>query len=221
MFWGEAISKGAAVGLGLAFVIGPIFLKLISITMQEGFQKGARFAFGIFLSDFVFATLFWVGVGGFLIKLGQSMTLAIAGGVVLILLGISSLTRKMVPFTDDAEPKPEAKGLRARFGPIGKGFIMNFLNPGTSVVWLGAGTAGADLAARGGLALQGVYLGSILITVFSTDVLKAYLARSLKDYLTPRHIRNVNRVAGLLMIAAGSLIIITVATRWIEGLNPQ
>ena len=213
MLWPEAVSKGIAVGIGLAFVIGPVFFKLMNMALTEGFRQGIKFAVGIFASDFLYACLIWVGVGGLLSQLGQSMTLAIVGGGVLVLLGISTLVRKPVSHTETMEgPKPGQ-----RYGAIGKGFLMNFFNPGTSVVWIGAGTAGTDLATRGGWGIQGLYLGCILMTVLLTDLAKVYLARSLKSFLTPAHLRNVNIFAGIAMIAAGALLITTVALRWAEG----
>jgi threonine/homoserine/homoserine lactone efflux protein len=212
--WFEAIGKGIAVGLGLAFVIGPVFFSLIDAALRRGFKDGAKFAIGIFASDLLYAFLFWLGVGGFLAQLGQSMTLAMCGGAVLILFGLVSLTRKP---TKRALTEEVAKtSYRDRYSAIGKGFLLNTFNPGTSVVWLGAGTAGADMAATGGIWLQGAFMGTILLTVLITDLSKAYLAKGLKRFLTNRTILYLNRVAGAIMVGAGALLIITVALRWAD-----
>ena len=207
--WLEAIGKGMAVGFGLAFAVGPVFFALLDTAITRGFREGLKFAVGISASDIGYAALFWLGVGSLLSKAEHSAWLALGGGVVLIILGLSGMLRKpSMKRREKPIPDRSAKrGLRDRFGSIGKGFLLNTLNPGTSVVWLGAGTAGADLTARGGLWVQGAFMAAILITVLSTDILKAYGARRLKDVLTTRKLIYVNRIAGAVMAGAGLLLI--------------
>ena len=205
--WLEAIGKGIVVGLGLAFAIGPVFFALLDTSITRGFREGAKFALGISASDIGYALLFWLGIGGLLAQAEQSVWLAVAGGAVLTILGITSLTKKPElrrHFTVPTRPDGKKKG---RWASLAKGFLLNTLNPGTSVVWLAAGTAGADLTARGGIWLQGLFMVTILATVLSTDLLKAYLARRLKDVLTKRTLLYVNRVAGAVMAGAGLYLI--------------
>lgn len=208
--WFEAIGKGIVVGFSLAFAIGPVFFALIDTALTRGFREGAKFAFGIFTSDSIYALLFWLGVGQLLSNLGQSLWLAIAGGAVLIILGLSNILRKP---TKRSFTVPDRTDYRKRFSAVGKGFALNTLNPGTSVVWLGAGTAGADLAARGGLWVQGAFMAAILVTVFSTDLLKAWGARRLQHVLTRRSILYMNRIAGVVMALAGIVLILSACSR--------
>jgi threonine/homoserine/homoserine lactone efflux protein len=138
------------------------------------------------------------------VQWGQSNWLAIVGGCILAGMGLKNLLQK--PSKASLSP-PDPNDATDRYGAIGKGFVLNTFNPGTSMVWLAAGTAGADLAAKGGLWLQGAYMATILATVLSTDLTKAYLAKKLKNHLTTRTIIYANRVAGAIMLVAGLVLI--------------
>lgn len=206
----EAIGKGMVVGLGLAFAIGPVFFALLDTSITRGFKAGAQFATGILLSDALYALLFWLGVGSLLQGLSHSVWLAVAGGAILLALGLTAIFKKP---DLRRHQLPTRSRHRSRLRSLGKGFVLNTFNPGTSVVWLGAGAAGADLAAAGGHGLQGLYSAVILATTFGTDLAKAYLAKRLNRVLSRRNLIIVNRVAGGIMAAAGAYLILSACQR--------
>jgi threonine/homoserine/homoserine lactone efflux protein len=90
----------------------------------------------------------------------------------------------------------------------GKGFMMNTLNPFVLIFWLGLGVAGAlhNGAIRSSRE-QALFFSMVIITVFGTDLLKAFLASRLKKLLTAQFLLWLNRISGIGLILFGIRLI--------------
>src|SRR5207237_692519 len=84
-----------------------------------------------------------------------------------------------------------------------KGFIINGLSPMVLIFWLG--TVGVATTKFGysthGTAIP--YFAAIVGTVFFTDIIKAKLADRLRNVLTPKFIRSLNIIVGIVMVIFG------------------
>ena len=102
---------------------------------------------------------------------------------------------------------PERIHTRSWFRLLAKGFIINGLSPMVLFFWVA--TVSLATTRLGYTASNDVFIffGSIVCTVFTTDIIKAKLADKLRMLVTPRLIRIMNIVLGLVLVVfAGRLI---------------
>jgi len=157
-------------------------------------------ALGINISDWIYAGVAFLGIGGLVSRIESSNYFTLAGGAVLVAFGLYNLLSKT---TNASWEPPERNDFRKRFSGIGKGFILNSLNPGTPIIWLAASSIGSDYVEEGGMGLQAFFIVSILLTVLATDLAKVYLGRRFLKALNPARISWINKGVGVIMIAAG------------------
>jgi threonine/homoserine/homoserine lactone efflux protein len=91
-----------------------------------------------------------------------------------------------------------------------RGFLLNTVNPFTVFFWLGI--TGAVLIPNGWNNRETlIFFSGMLGTLVLTDTLKAYGAKRIRRFLTPRHTTQVRQAIGLLLIVFG---IVLVARAW-------
>lgn len=193
-------------GLFLTILVGPIIFALIQAGVERGFRAGAMIGLGIWLSDIMYILLAYFGVY-YLTKAtewqGFELTLGIAGGITLIILGIVTILGK--------PPKMDKKE-RVSGGYLSlwvKGFLINTLNPFTVFFWVMITTTiVADKYADGHGA--GWFFGGILGTVILTDCLKILMAKGLRRWLNRKHILLVRRISGIALIVFGIVLMVRV-----------
>ncbi|MFM9056096.1 MAG: LysE family translocator, partial [Bacteroidota bacterium] len=121
-----------------------------------------------------------------------------SGGLLLILFGLSFLLRK--PHVRSVEistgiPSPNA------YREFFNGFILNVLNPFVLIFWIGVA---ASVSGRGYSSAQTLqFYGATLLTVFSTDLSKAALARKLEHLMTPVRYRRLHQISGIGLMLFG------------------
>ena len=83
-----------------------------------------------------------------------------------------------------------------------KGWLINFLNPFVFVFWIGvAGLAHVDYG-NANLDKMAFFSG-IIVMVYSSDILKSYLANQLRSVVTNSLISKFNKALGVFLIAFG------------------
>jgi len=200
----EIILNGIFSGIVLAFLIGPVFFTILQTSIERGFGSGAFVAVGVSLSDAFYITLTYLGIYQIFDQGNFRQYLAYFGGVVLLILGIYYLfikSRRLYQFD------PGKVQVNNPWKLIGKGFIINGLSPMVLIFWLG--TVGVATTKLGYSTPEKAvpFLASIVFTVFSTDLLKAKLADKLRLILTPKFIRNLNIVLGIVLLVFGCRLI--------------
>jgi threonine/homoserine/homoserine lactone efflux protein len=89
-----------------------------------------------------------------------------------------------------------------------KGFIINGLTPTVFFFWLGVVSVATTEFGYQTKTQALTYFATIVMTVFVTDVLKAKLADKLRLVMTPKFIRVMNIVLGVVLVVfAGKLIL--------------
>jgi threonine/homoserine/homoserine lactone efflux protein len=201
----ESILNGVISGIVLAFLIGPVFFTLIQTSIERGFWSGFFVAIGVSLSDAFYISLCYLGVYQFFDQGDFREYLAYFGGGVLLVMGFYYLVIKSRKL---AQYDPEKVQAKSPYKLIMKGFIINGLTPMVFIFWLG--TVGVATTKFGyvtpGKAIP--FFAAIVSTVFVTDVIKAQLADKLRAALTPKFIRTLNFVLGIVLVIFGGRLIL-------------
>lgn len=192
----QALGEGVTMGLLLSIMVGPVFFTLIQNSIEHGFKYASFLALGIFISDFLYVLITYFGISILSGFPDFEWYLAISGGLVLIGFGISSFFKKIKDRpTTGGIPIPRAKKRTAFI----KGFGINGINPFVLLFWISiAGlVAIKDDYSRFDI---GVYYLGILGTVLLIDLLKAFIAKQLQIFITPRVMVLLNKVVGVALI---------------------
>lgn len=196
----EIILNGVISGIVLALLIGPVFFTIIQTSLERGFGSGVLVSAGVSLSDAFYITLIYLGVYRLFDNGNFREYLAYFGGVVLLVFGLYYLFIKNKTL---ARLGAEKVRVNNPWKLIGKGCIINGLNPVVLIFWLG--TVGVATTKFGYSTPQKAipFFAAIVSTVFVTDVLKAKLADKLRRLLTPAFIKRLNMAVGILLLAFG------------------
>lgn len=199
--------RGFALGFAIAASPGPIFFLCVRRTLVRGRLYGLISGLGVATADGFYAAVATFGVAalaGFLA--GGRRPLSLAGGAVLVALGVRILLERRV-VTEDVAP-PTARGLAwAYLSTVG----LTITNPATIISFaalaatLGLGTGG-DLV-RPSLVVTGVLLGSA-----AWWSVLAIAATMLRSHITPGTVRVVSVVSGLVIVVLGTIAVITAFT---------
>jgi threonine/homoserine/homoserine lactone efflux protein len=201
----EIVLKGIASGILLALLIGPVFFTIIQTSIERGFRSGFFVALGVSLSDTVYIFLSYLGLSQAFNNTTFQTVLTYGGGAMLLGFGGYYLfvkSKRMMNYSLTNIP-PE----RSPFRLAAKGFIINGLSPMVLIFWIGTvGIATSELGYTNPSDAI-VFFTSIIITVFTTDVCKAKLADKLRSLITPRLVRILNIVLGIVLIIFGCRLI--------------
>jgi threonine/homoserine/homoserine lactone efflux protein len=201
----EIILKGILSGIVLAFLIGPVFFTLLQTSIERGFSSGVFVAIGISLSDSFYILISYFGLTQFMAAPNFRHYMAYAGGIILLLFGLYYLfikSRKLAQY--DSDKVDNASGLRL----AAKGFLINGLSPMVLFFWLATVSVATTQLGYGSQKKALIFFASIVVTVFTTDIMKAKLADKLRTLITPKVIQIMNIVLGVVMVVfAGKLIL--------------
>jgi threonine/homoserine/homoserine lactone efflux protein len=202
----NAIIEGAILGLSLAFLFGfgPAFFALIQTGIYRGFWAGFLLAVGIIINDLIIVVLSLLGTTQAMVNIGSYMWVAIIGGGLLIAFGIFTYGRK--PAVNNFEEEQNNKKPHP-MEFIGKGFLLNFVNPFVWIFWLGI-VVGLTARFQADTPSLIRFFGTALSIVFITDVFKTYAASRFRELINPKFLGWINKIAGIGLIAFGIFLII-------------
>ena len=196
--------EGIILGLTLAifFGFGPALFALLQTTIHRGFLSGLLLAIGIFLSDLVLVALCFVGAIQIISKPENNLAFAIISGIVLIIFGMVTYTRK-----PPVNSGPEIKVKTPWPGTyIFKGFFLNIANPFVWIFWMGV-VVGMTANFEANVRSMYIFFSATLLTVLSTDILKCFASYKIKRFLTPKIMLMINRIAGVGLAIFGLFLI--------------
>lgn len=229
---GQQVGLLTAFGAGLVSFLSPCVLPLVpaylsfmtglSVSELGARERRAREVLGpvlLFVSGF---SLVFVASGATASLLGSLLlrygdVLRIAGGVVVLLLGVVLLDLVRLPWLASLGPDPA----RSRSFGRGAAFVLGLLFPfalGTcagpvyGAILVMAAQAGT--VARGA-ALLVAYASGLAVPFVAVGMLFGTLAGKMRALR--RHARTVNRVAGVVLVAMGVLML----TGWIDRVAAQ
>ncbi len=197
----------AAIGAGLLMTImtGPAFFSLLRTSIQKGFIAGAGFALGVFTADLIFVTITVLGASLLTDLTEYQDYIAFIGSLFLATIGYRYFSKKEEKIEDSNIKEITISKLKI-FGYYFKGFFMNLLNPGMLFYWIGLvsylGTSGSYSPEE-----IKIFLITSMITVLSTDLIKAYAASKMRHMFSHKVIHWMNRIVGLALIVFAMVII--------------
>ena len=200
----ESILNGVISGIVLALLIGPVFFTIIQTSIERGFRSGFFVAVGVSLSDAFYISVSYLGVYQLFDQGNFREYLAYVGGIVLLAMGFYYLIVKSRKLANYDPMKVEAK---SPYKLVVKGFIINGLTPMVLIFWIG--TVGVATTKLGYVTPSDAipFFSAIVATVFITDVIKAKLADHLRRVLTPKFVRTLNFVLGIVLVIFGGRLI--------------
>ena len=194
--------SGVIIGLAIAAPVGPIGILCIQRTLAQGRIYGLVTGLGAATADAVYGAIAALGLAvitEFLVS--QQDWLRLIGGGFLLFLGIRTFVAK--PFEESAQEGRE--GLPGAFAST---FVLTLTNPLTILSFiaifagLGAAAAGRSLTS-GAILVLGVFLGSALWWFLLSGGVSL-----LRDRVTQRAMRWINRISGLVIVLFGASAII-------------
>ncbi|WP_299054952.1 LysE family transporter [uncultured Polaribacter sp.] len=197
------------IGFFMAFMIGPVFFMLIQTSILKGARAAIVFDLGVILGDLSFILIAYYGSRSLLEKIKDDPRLFFIGGLVLIIYGLITYFEKQ----NKKEALESAKSLEV---PIlknnyiklfFKGFFLNFINVGVLAFWLGTVLVIAPTLKMNQNAIFW-YFGTILLGYFITDLGKIFLAKQLKNKMTPPVIFRVKKIMGIILIICGVFLML-------------
>ncbi len=197
----DPIIGGITFGLLLAIMLGPVFFTLLQTSLHEGFKAGVYLAFGVLMSDATLITICYTFASLLSYVDNHHRIMSWVGGCLLIGFGIFNMFHKVrLKEIDDSK-----KTIHAHF--IVKGFLMNMVNPAVLFFWLGV-VGLVTVKENYSKAHEVVFFGCTLLTVFSTDLIKAFIAHRIKSILNLSVLVWINRIIGLILIVFGIKMIL-------------
>ena len=203
------IIQGVILGftLSIFFGFGPALIALVQTSIHRGFWSGVLLASGVFMSDMLLVGLSFLGAIKILERPGSQMIFGIAGGILLIIFGLITITRK-VTIAVDKEGNEAAPSHPGPLTFILKGFFINFTNPFVWFFWMGVVVGFAsNYDGKHPLPLLFFFSGA-LGTIFIMDVLKSFSAYKIKKYVQTHSMIWINRIAGAGLFIFGIYLIL-------------
>lgn len=202
----DAILAAIPFGIILSFTIGPVFFVLLETSATKGFKSALIFDLGVILADAFFILVAFYSTSKLLDKVKDDPSFLIFGGVLLAVYGFISFIKTSKSFRDIVRDYHTVE-IKKKFGKLFiKGFLLNFINIGVLLGWLGFIVIGNSLTET--TQELWVFLGTILAVYFLVDLLKIAAAKTLKNKLTPRRIFKTKKIVALVIMGFGVLLLI-------------
>ena len=199
----EDIQAAIPLGFFLSFMIGPVFFVLLETSAIKGFRAALCFDLGVIIADIIFITVAYFSSFQLLENLSNQPGLYVFGGVILLVYGLTNVLKK--------EAKHSTEKIRVTKGDylslFVKGFLLNFINIGVLVFWLGIIIVVGPSLDNDPKRIW-TFFGAMIAALFVTDIFKILLAKQLRRKLTKRRILLVKKALGFILILCGMVLIV-------------
>ncbi len=193
----DALVKGILVGLFMAISVGPTLFAIIKYSLNFSYKAGLAFVLGVSVSDIIYVTIANIAASWLRYLEPYQKHIGIGGAVALMTMGLIGLLRKLKP------KRPSSVQLVISSGDLFKiwvsGFLVNTLNPGVLITWLGAVTITANTTGF----YRFILFGTALIIILGIDFSKVFLADRIKRLLTVRKVIYVQRFSAVCILLIG------------------
>ena len=193
-------------GIILAFTIGPVFFVLLETSVTKGFTSAIIFDLGVILADIVFILVIFKSTDTLLDKIKDDPKLLVFGGALLVIYGLISFIKASKSFRSIVREHHSIELPKKDYGKLFiKGFLLNFINIGVLLGWLGFIVIGTSITTSKNGVL--VFIVTMVISYFLTDLVKIAAAKRLKNKLTPRRIFKTKKIVSLVILGFGIILL--------------
>ena len=188
----DHILKAIPFGVILAFTIGPVFFVLLETGATKGFKSALIFDLGVIFADMFFIAIAFFTTNKLMEKIKDDPNFLIFGGVLLVTYGLIAFIKTSKSFRAIVKEYHKVE-FKKNYGRLFlKGFLLNFINIGVLLGWLGLIIIGNSLTdSQEGVV---VFLTTILAVYFLVDLGKIAVAKTLRSKLTPRRIFKTKKI---------------------------
>lgn len=199
----QDIQAAVPLGFFLSFMVGPVFFVLLQTSAIKGFRAAISLDLGVIVADILFIVLAYFSSFRLLENLSNQPGLYVFGGVILLIYGLFTF----IKVNTMEVPVDSFKIKKADFLSLFvKGFLLNFINIGVLVFWLGiiivVGPSFENEPNR-----IFVFFATVLISYFITDIFKILLAKQLKRKLTRKRIVSIKKLIGIILVICGVVLV--------------
>jgi threonine/homoserine/homoserine lactone efflux protein len=193
----DFVLRGIAIGFAIAAPVGPIGILVIRRTLADGPTVGFVSGLGAATADAVYGSIAAFGLTFISsILISESDWIRLVGGAVLCYLALTILVAK--PAEEAA-----AAGGRGLLGAYGTTAFLTLTNPTTIIsfvaVFAALGAVGTHAHyGSSALLVAGVFMGSAFWWLVLSSGIGCFRSR-----FTPRGLRWVNRVSGVVLVLFG------------------
>ena len=193
-------------GIILAFTIGPVFFVLLETSVTKGITSAIIFDLGVIFADVVFILVIFKSTDSLLDKIKDDPKLLVFGGVLLVIYGLISFIKTSKSFRSIVREHHRIVLPKKDYGKLFiKGFLLNFINIGVLLGWLGFIVIGTSITtSENGVT---IFITTMLIAYFLTDLVKIVAAKRLRSKLTPRRIFKTKKIVSLVILVFGIILL--------------
>jgi threonine/homoserine/homoserine lactone efflux protein len=199
----QEILKGLALGFVLVLSVGPIIFTIIKQSLTNGNKGGLSFVAGVWLSDIILVTLSNAFTSLVAELLEHKREIGIGGSIFLIAMGAYFVFFKKVTLTITGNGEISRFRKRDMAKIFASGFIINTLNPGVIIFWLGNATV---LSLTHTFRQRIIIFSVCLLVNMAADVGKVMMAGKLGKRLTLHNLSIINKISGIILIGFGVVL---------------
>ena len=203
----QDILTGIPLGIFLCFMIGPVFFILLETAAVKGIRAALVFDLGVVIADVLFISIAYFSSYRLINSIKDEPALFIFGGLIMLTYGVISFM-KLKKVSKEIQEEEEVELIKKNYGSLFiKGFLLNFINVGVLGFWLLIIiTFGPQLDLKTSRLL--VFFGSVIGTYLLVDIAKMFLAKRLKNKMTPNNILKIKKITSILLIIFGFTIML-------------
>ena len=196
------------IGILLAFTIGPVFFTVIETSISKGVKAAVFLDIGVVASDVVFFAIAFFGTSSLLSSIEENTdSWYFLGGILLATYAIISL----IKILQEKNKKELREGAVIEDSPnflklASKGFLLNIINVVVLFYWVGVILYfGPKLNMENHKIIMFFML--IVLTYFTVDLGKIYLAQQLQSKLTDIVIKTIKIIVNVFIIICGVFLV--------------
>lgn len=198
----EMVSSAILIGFILSLVlIGPVFFMLLETSVSRGWKAAITLNLGVITADVLCIFIAYFGSKDLALAIQNNPSIYIFGGFFILIYGLLMYVSK---------PNVKMRNVNVvnknYFKTFMNGFLLNILNIGVIVFWFFiVSTVVIQYPKTEDTFL---YMGIVLATFFSIDLVKIFLAQKVKDSFTVRRIFYLKKTIGFILIIFGIIVIL-------------
>lgn len=208
------ILKAIVTGLILSVMLGPAFFVLLETSIKKGIRAALAFDAGVLIADVIYIVIAYVFIQQVEeLSYGDDNAIIRAiGGILFIIYGYFTFFR-VVSKVDKVKMKnPKFEGTentKDYWIHFIKGLLLNLANPLVVFYWFSVMAFGHSGHKEALSAFEiFLFLGVVLGTFFTIDVIKIFGAKRLRPFITVNLLSSLNRITGAILMAFGTFLLI-------------
>jgi len=198
----ELVTSAILIGILLSLIlIGPVFFMLLETSVSRGWKAAITLDLGVISADILCILIAYYGSKDLALAIQNNPSIYIFGGFFILIYGLVMFVSK---------PNLKMRNVHLvnqnYFRTFMNGFLLNILNIGVIVFWFFIVSTIVIQYPKQEETL--LYMGIVLITFFSIDLLKIFLAQKVKESFTIRRIFYFKKTIGFILMIFGMIVIL-------------